>query len=220
MGIHARIENGYISIHTTAWVEQRTGGVIDELSNDLHGWAYHHPRTDEELAATDLCRWQDAVLAWCRRRGYTSPDPTDPDAGPTVIAHIGSRLDTDLWIARANAPGWGPIAVIQANDDPPVVHADTASDGADWYDADTVDIGCPAGHGWTWRTGRELIDTTGSFTTLSVVFGPDLDAPFTRCPTCTAHLEQRRDKPCDCDHSSWICCPTCGARCDVELPTH
>jgi hypothetical protein len=118
-------------------------------------------------------------------------------------------------------PSHGPVAVVLRNDDPPVVHTDT-SETAGWYDADTVDIVCPGGgHGWTWRSGRELLDAaTGSFTTLTVVFGANLDAPFTPCPDCRAHQAGRRRDPCGCDGSSWILCPICGRRCDVELPQH
>ena len=57
-------------------------------------------------------------------------------------------------------------------------------------------------------------------TTLTVVFGANLDAPFTTCPTCTSHQLGQRAEPCGCDGAPWIVCPTCGGRCDVELPTY
>ena len=215
MGTHARIENGYISIDTTAWLEQRTGGPLPHLTEELRVWGNDRRHHDEP----DSFHWEDAALAWCRYREYSSPDPSDPDAGPTVIGHFGTRLDTELWIARADAREHGPIAIVVVNDEAPVVYANRVTDSADWYDADTVDITCPSGHGWTWRTGRELIDASGSFTTLTVVFGPDLDAPFTACPTCTDHHDGRRQDACGCDRSSWIACPACRSRCDVELPS-
>ena len=86
--------------------------------------------------------------------------------------------------------------MVGINHDEPIVYADTCTDSWDWYDADSIDISCPGGHGWTWRTGRELVTADGSFTTLTVVFGPDLDAPFTPCPHCAAHAARQRSEPC------------------------
>lgn len=42
MGEHARIETGYIAIDTTAWLDQRTGGPLPDLTDDLHAWAARH----------------------------------------------------------------------------------------------------------------------------------------------------------------------------------
>ena len=109
--------------------------------------------------------------------------------------------------------------MVGINHDPPVVYADACTDSWDWFDADSVDITCPAGHGWTWRTGRELVTQDGSFSSITLVFGPDLDAPFTPCPACTAAHEGGQGGSCGCDGTPWIVCPICGRRCDVELPT-
>jgi hypothetical protein len=54
--------------------------------------------------------------------------------------------------------------------------------------------------------------------TLTTVFGPSLDAPFSICPDSTAFHVGSRKTPCDCDRSPWILCPTCGQRCGVDLP--
>ncbi|HEX2810519.1 MAG TPA: hypothetical protein VHN80_30520 [Kineosporiaceae bacterium] len=212
MGTHARIESDYVSIDALAWLDQRTAGTIPELTTDLQAYGARARTTD-----SGLYHWVDIALAWRRLREFNSPDAGDPgDAG--VIAHVGTRLDAELWIARAVAPGYGRIVIVLFNDDLPVVYTDTVTDSGDWYDADTVDISCPNGHGWTWRTGRELIDAGGSFTTLTVVFGVDLNAPFSPCPQCEAHRLARRPDPCRCDRTPWIICPACGGRCDVELP--
>ena len=268
MGIHARIENGFISIDTTTWLDQRTAGPLKDLTRDLHAWAARQPHRTTALtpvpgatssgatssgatssgatasgatapaaAGAASCgstrpagvdtdgvarwgrsRWQQAVLAWCTARGYGSPDRTDPLAGPELIVHESSRLDRDLWVARTVGPHGLPIVVVQVEDDAPFIRADGTREAADWYDGDTVAIVCPNGHGWWWRTGRELVTADGSFTTLTVVFGPNLDAPFTRCGDCLAHDLGRRPRPCGCDGTPWIVCPVCGARCDVELP--
>src|SRR4051794_17432441 len=135
MGRHARIENGYISIDTTAWLEQRTAGPLEDLTRDLHRWA---ARSDDGSGRRD---WPRITLAWCAARGHTSPDPRDPLAGPMVIAHIGTRLAREVWLARALTPDRFPIVVVQFNEDTPVVYCDAVTDSGDWFDADTVEIG-------------------------------------------------------------------------------
>jgi len=222
MGTHARIGNGFILIDACAWLDQRVAGPRPDLTRDLHDWATQRPGATADVAASRPPRlgrygWQQAVLAWCDARGHAGPDPSDPLAGPELISHEATRLDRDLWVARALTPDGHRIVVVQTEDDAPTVHDDHVTDSARWYDADTVDISCPNGHGWTWRSGRELLTADGSFTTLTVVFGPNLDAPFSRCGDCQAYDLGRRSTSCRCDRSPWIVCPTCGQRCDVEL---
>jgi hypothetical protein len=226
MGTHARIEFDHITIDSTAWLGQRTGGPLDDLTHDLRTWAAAAVPCAHSVDSAATARWQQAVLDWCSARGYFSPEPcAAPKAGPTVLTHEGTRLDTDLWIARAIAGRWGPVAVVlplvstRHDTIAPVVYADTATDSGYWYDADTVEIGCPRGHGWLLRTGREMVTACGDFATVTTVFGLGLDAPFTRCPDCAAVEQGHRDQLCGCDRSAWILCPTCGTRCDVELPS-
>jgi hypothetical protein len=223
MGTHARIENGFISIDTAAWLDHRTAGRLDDLTGDLHRWAAQ--RHQDTADATEGCvppklsgyAWQQTVLDWCTARGHAGGDPTDPLADPVLVAHEMTRLDRDLWVALAVTPDSGRIAVVQAGDDAPIVYTDGTRELADWFDADTVQIFCRNGHGWWWRTGRELLTADGSFTTLTVVFGANLDAPFSRCRVCDAYDTERRSEPCGCDGTPWIICPICGQRCDVEL---
>jgi hypothetical protein len=229
MGRHARITPDWtIRIDTTAWLDQRTGGPDPDLTGDLHTWAATHTNTGEanpgqpephRLGAeppVGVRNWPAVARAWCAARGHETPEPD-------FLAHTGTRLDADLWILRA-AVGSSRyrIAVIGINQDPPVVHAEVPLlDPWDWFDADSVDICCPGGHGWTWRTGRELVTAnTGTFTTLTVVFGANLDAPYAPCPACTAHQLGQSATSCGCDGTPWIVCPVCGKRCDVELPAH
>jgi hypothetical protein len=221
MGAHARIGPGdQVTIHTAAWLEQRTGGVIEELSTDLRTWAATHE--DIIDVSSDVISgpvrggpaagdWLLAARAWCRVRGYECPEPD-------FIVHVGTRLDVEtLWILRAVAAHWQRIAIVGIDHDTPRVYADTCHDTGTWFDADSVDIHCPDGHGWTWRTGRELLTRDGDWTTLTMLFGPSLDAPFTGCGDCTAYRHGEREQPCPCDRTRWILCPTCGRRCDVEL---
>jgi hypothetical protein len=219
-GSHATIHpGGYVTLDVRAWLDQRTGGPIDELTADLHQWA--SPTTEApttEAPTTEApSDWLETAQTWVTDRGF---EPASPEQAVTdVIAHVETRLDAEVWILRGTAPGWGPVAVVGINHEPPVVYADACTDSWDWFDADSVDITCPDGHGWTWRTGRELVTADGSFTTLSVVFGPDLDAPFTPCPHWRAYQAGQRPKPCGCGGAPWIICPVCGRRCDVHLPT-
>jgi len=224
MGAHARIGNGVISIDTAAWLDRRTTGPLDDLTGDLHRWAAARPRHSTDAPATTgpprLSRdaWRQTVVDWCTARGHTSPDPTDPLAGPIVVAHEGTRLDRDLWLALSVTPDGCPIVVVQIEDDAPTVYVDATRELADWVDADTVQIVCPNGHGWWWRAGRALFTADGRPNTLTAVFGANLDAPFTRCAVCAAFDQGRRSIPCGCDGTPWIVCPLCGRRCDVDLP--
>jgi hypothetical protein len=221
MGRHARINpDGTIGIDTTAWLDQRTGGPDADLTSDLHAWATTSTGTGEPgtpagpgQAAVPRA-WPAVARAWCAARGFQTPEPD-------FLAHTGTRLDADVWILRATVDSSRyRIAIIGLNQDPPVVHAEVPGlDPWEWFDADSVDIACPAGHGWTWRTGRELITgDTGTFTTLTAVFGTGLDAPYSPCGTCTAYTLGHRTTPCGCGGTPWIVCPICGNRCDVELP--
>ena len=221
MGIHARIEpGGYITIDTAAWLEQRTGGPDDDLTRDLRTWAARHdddgrPTAPGAATHSRYRNWVQATRTWATYRGYDIPEPD-------LIGHAETRLDAEIWILRATVNGRYKVAAVGINHDPPSVYAETCTDPYDWFDADTVEIGCPAGHGWTWRTGREMVTAEGTFTTLTMVFGPDLDAPFTPCPACASQSNGQPTEPCPCDGTPWILCPApgCGQRCDVELPSY
>lgn len=234
MDAYARIDRDSVTIDTTAWLRRRTTSQLSDLTGDLHAFG---ARSAERLHHVDppfvlsnpADPWPDVVLAWCRDRGHTHPnpglgdphlqDPGEPDAGPMVLRHEDTRLDTSVWIARAVAPGVGAIAVVMMRFQMPLVYGDATTDGTEWYDADSVAINCPGGHSWTWRTGRELLTSAGKATTIARVFGPDLNAPFTCCPTCTAIEQGHHPGPCRCEGSSLILCPVCGARCDVGPPS-
>ena len=215
MGEHARIEpGGYVVIDVGRLARAAHRRPDEELTGDLHRWADTHP--DPDRPATGRPR-----PAGTGRRP-PGPGARTADSGwprPELIAHVETRLDAEVWILPATAPELGPVAVVGINHDPPVVYADACPDSWDWFDADSLDITCPDGHGWTWRTGRELVTAGRSFTTLTAVFGPDLDAPFTPCPHCRAYQAGQRSKPCGCGGAPWIVCPVCGRRCDVDLPT-
>lgn len=220
-----RIEpGGVVRIDADAWVRLRIRDVAPELTRDLLVWADAHPASSTTAPGADggapSRRWPLAAGLWCAERGF-------PLRAPDLIEHTATRLSRPLWILRARAGRTrSPIVVLgthQRQGDPvpdprtPVVCRD-AADAWDWLDADSVVIACPDGHRWTWRAGRELVTADGRVTTLTVVWGPDLDAPFTDCPQCAAHRTGTRREPCDCDGTPWIVCPSCRRRCDLDLP--
>lgn len=185
--------------------------------------------------------WALVARLWCVDRGFRFREPD-------LIEHTSTRLRDPVWVLRAYAGRErSPIAVIGTGhhwNRPRIWHAGTAQagtrpagyddgrlpdravpavcrDAADawtWLDADSVTITCPGGHHWTWRTGRELVTADGRVTTVTVVWGPDLNAPFTECPQCAAHRSGSRAEPCGCGGLPWVICPSCRRRCQIDLP--
>lgn len=221
-----RIEpGGVVTIDADAWVRRRIRDVAPELTRDLLAWADAHPASGGTVAphadsgAPSRC-WPLVARLWCADRGF-------PLRVPDLIEHTTTRLNRPLWVLRAHAGrARSPIVVLgthhrradlRPGSGKPVVCRD-AADAWDWLDADSVVIACPGGHRWTWRAGRELVTADGRVTTVTVVWGPDLDAPFSECPQCAAHRTGTRPEPCDCDGTPWIVCPSCRRRCDLDLP--
>jgi hypothetical protein len=232
MGDYARITpTGGVLIDTRAWLAARTGGVQADLTDQLHTWARHHlhevststgrPHVAEvaDLAsstATPRTGWPVLARTWCEHAGHQVGEPG-------LIVHQRTRLDTGVWVLPAttndgDGEGGGRVAVIGTGDHPPVVYVDTTTDPWAWCDADAVTITCPAGHWWVWRSGRELLTAAGRPATLTGVFGTNLEAPFSSCPTCSEHRLGRRAAPCRCDGTPWIVCPVCGQRCRLSPP--
>jgi hypothetical protein len=194
MGTHARIEpGGFIRIDTGAWIADRTGGPDPDLTKDLHVHAWNATRRPADPDHEQPSNWITVTRTWCAERGHQVL--REPD----LIRHDQTRLDARIWILRAIVADKYPIAVIGSSGRPATVYADTCTDSGYWFDADSVDIVCPAGHGWTWLSGRELITTRGDFTTITRVFGMDLDAPFTACPHCEKTRSACRPRGCGCD---------------------
>lgn len=212
-------------IHTVAWLALRTRGVHEGLTRDLHTWArrHHRPGSFDGPAET---AWPELATAWCQNsnHGLTASG---------LIRHSASRLDTAVWVLPSSTIDGRRIVIVGIDTHPPTVYADGCRDSWAWRDADSLVITCPAGHGWTWRTGLELLTTTGRATTLTAVFGSDLESPFTTCPTCTGQITKRDDDPvgdrpgnggddgvrvCGCDREPWIVCPICGQVCTLTLP--
>ncbi|MDQ1249507.1 MAG: hypothetical protein QG597_3882 [Actinomycetota bacterium] len=215
MGDYARITpTGGVVIDTVAWIAARTEGVRADLTGHLHGWARHR----HAATATSQKDWLRLASAWCTSAGHQATEQA-------LIVHGRTRLDSSVWILPATArddverPDARPIAVIGIGDSPPSVYNDATDDPWEWCDADTVTIVCPAnGHWWRWRSGRELLTSTGQSATLTRVFGPSLDAPFSSCPQCADYHLGVRPSPCGCDGTPWIICPVCRGRCQLGPP--
>jgi hypothetical protein len=215
VGTHVRIHpGGFITIDTSAWIARLTGDPDTNLTDDLRTW---QETLSTPVAGTIPIQDPATVAwAWCHARGRDI-------AWPGVIRHDATRLDARIWILRATAARHYPIAVIGLDAGAAshvTVYADTCRNTGAWIDADSVDIRCPAGHGWTWAGGRKLITAQGDVTNITRVFGTDFDAPFTTCPECERARSASRPHGCGCDATPWIICPICGRRCDVELPHH
>jgi hypothetical protein len=212
-------------IHTAAWLALRTRGVHEGLTRDLHTWARrHHLRTTPGNLNNPAERaWAELATTWCRESHYGL-------TASSLIVHTASRLDAEIWVLPAATIDGRRIVIVGIEARSPTIYADGCRDSWAWRDADSLVITCPMGHGWTWRTGRELLTTTGRATTLTAVFGSDLDAPFTTCPTCAGvitHPDEDRStdheddgaRVCGCDRDPWIVCPACGQVCTLTLPT-
>lgn len=216
-------------IHTVAWLALRTRGVHEGLTRDLHTWARRHGLRTQPGNRNDPTEtaWPELATAWCREghHGLTASG---------LIRHSAGRLDAAVWVLPSATIDGRRIVIVGVDGRPPTVYADGCRDSWAWRDADSLVITCPAGHGWTWRTGRELLTTTGWATTLTAVFGSNLDAPFTTCPTCSGRITDRDDDAttesrgdgrdggrtaCGCDRAPWIVCPTCGQVCTLSLPS-
>lgn len=195
--------DGGIVIDPAAWISRRVGGPRPDLTAELRAWP-------GRVTTDGIPNWPQVAQAWCTVRGHQV-------RGLGLIVHKQTRLDTQVWALLTTSDG-RPLAVVGINHDPPTVHLDTTGDPWRWYDADSVVIACPGGHSWQWRSGREVLTAAGRPATLTTVFGPSLDAPFSICPDCTAFHLGSRKIPCDCDRSPWILCPTCGQRCGTGLP--
>src|SRR5690349_12272445 len=130
MGTHARIENGFISIDTRAWLDQRTGGPLDDLTYDLHAWVVQEHLGVTVAAVANIAGswplqlgrygWQKATLGWFTARGHAASrlgEGSEDDARPTVISHELTRLDRDLWLARGVTAAGTPLVVVQLEDE-------------------------------------------------------------------------------------------------------
>jgi hypothetical protein len=201
-----RIEHGYHLIDTRAWVAQRTGETLPELTEALREFADHpafgqyHPQMDTAAR----------MQLWAAARGWTSSEETS-------YYHDHDCLTQPISIVLAADPHRCAYALVQVGTNASEVLADLTTDDAYWGQVSPVDIVCPGGHRWTWLDHTSLLDNTGTYLPFTTVFGRDRGAPYAECRDCLAYDNGDRDELCPCDNRWTIYCPTCGQRCGLEL---
>jgi hypothetical protein len=201
-----RIEHGYHLIDTTAWVRQRTGEPLPELTDALHEFASHpafaqyHPQMDTSAR----------MQLWCAARGWTT-------SAETSHYHDHDFLTEPVSIVLAVDADRVAYALMQVGDDAPQVYLDVTTDDAYWVQVEPVDIVCSAGHRWTWLDNSCLLDAAGHHLPFADLFSRRPGAPYAECRDCLAYDNDERDEPCPCVSRYTIYCPTCNQRCRLNL---
>lgn len=205
-----RIEHGYHLIDTSAWVRQRTGEPLPELTEALGEFTHHPVFALYQPQMDTVARMQ----LWCAARGWTSSEET-------TFYHDQSALTEPVSIVLAvgNSDGVekAAYALVQVGDGAPRVYRDVTTDDGYWLQVEPVDIVCPAGHRWTWLDHTSLLDAAGGYVPFADLFGRRPGAPYAECRTCLAYDDGERDEPCPCESRWTIYCPTCDRRCRLEL---
>jgi hypothetical protein len=208
------IERGFYVIDTHTWTDQRTGRRDDTLTESLREFISQNVFSECQPSMDTGARMQ----LWCTARGLVIAE------GGQIYHDHGCLNDpVTIVLAADPQPDGGAYALVQVDDDQPIVYHDLTTDIGYWYRIRAVDIVCPDGHRWTWREDSGLLDEHGHDTTLAAVFGPDRDAPYRRCRDCAAFDNGDTDTMCDCGDTSAIYCPTCDQPCRLTLtdvPTH
>lgn len=202
-----RIEPGYHIIDTEAWVRQRTGTPVADLTAALNEFTDHPVFDDLHIHLDTSARMQ----LWCAARGWsTSMD--------TTHHHSHDVLSEPVTIVLATDPDRCAYALVQVGHDDPDVFLDLTTDDDSWLQVEPVDIVCPAGgHRWTWVDHGTLLDDTGTYLDFRDVFGRAPGAPYAECRDCLAYDDGDREQPCGCESQHTIYCPTCDQRCRLEL---
>lgn len=202
-----RTDTGHPIIDVHAWIAARIGAPHPHLTATLRALAGVAPFRDR---SHPRIAWADLAVAWCVARGYQV-------AESAPLWHDSPRLSDPFAVVLATSRRAGAIAVVTVDDDPPTVYADATTEEGYWYDATTVTISCPTGHGWTWHGDGTLLDDDEGRVN-PIRFSPALTAPLQRCDQCVAYDENRRREWCDCDGSYQVICPDCNIRCHLDMP--
>lgn len=205
-----RIEHGYHLIDTGAWVRQRTGKPLAQLTDALREFArnpvfaQYHPQMDTGAR----------MQLWCAARGWTTSEESsfyhDHDWLTEPVSIV-------LAVDSSDPAGRAAYALVQVGDDAPQVYLDVTTDDGYWLQVEPVDIVCPGGHRWTWLDHTCLLDQAGTYIQFVDLFGRRPGAPYAECRGCLAYDDGDRDEPCPCESRYTIYCPTCDQRCRLEL---
>jgi hypothetical protein len=201
-----RIDNGYHLIDTGAWVRQRAGEPLPELTEDLREFTSHPVFAEYQPQMDTTAR----MRRWCAARGWATSEETSH-------YHDHDCLTEPVSIVLAVDADQVAYALVQVGDQPPEVVTDVTTDDDYWLQVEPVDIVCPSGHRWTWLDHTCLLDHAGRYVPFGDLFGRRDGAPYAHCRDCLAHDNGERDQPCPCPSRYTIYCPTCDQRCRLEL---
>lgn len=205
MGKHAHVVFDYIEVNTAAWVQERTGGPLDDLTRQHD--TYVSDLKDRARAVAFAFSGVDTLHRFiCTRAGeawaLNDAATLEPDTGQGIVS-----LSESVLIYRYPDPDHGPVAFVIEVDGAGIgsirAYADTVKDTATWCTVE-VQIGCPNGHGWSYRSG-ELIDTDGSVRNPGDIF------------PAGQIIIRDNDRRSATRGQYAIVCPQCSAPCDVEL---
>jgi hypothetical protein len=208
MNTSVTIERGYYVINAHAWTEQRVGRPDDDLTASLQAFINLDVFTEYRSSMDTSARMQ----LWCAARDWVIAEgaPIYHDqgclSGPVTVV-----------LAAGPQPDGCAYALVQVDDDRPIIYRDVTSDEGYWWRVRAVDIVCPGGHRWTWLDDASLLDDHGHETTVAEVFGPDRQMPYSRCRDCAKFDDGDTDTMCDCGDTSAIYCPTCNRSCRLTL---
>jgi hypothetical protein len=196
--------DGYYTVDTRAWLDQRVGAHHDDRSTQLQDFTRsevfdRHPTID--LAGR--------MQLWCAAHQFSTGDGA-------LVDHDDSCLTKTVTIVLAASSGRPPeaLALVSIDGAVPEVYADLTTDEGSWLDADTITITCPDTHRWTWDGGSFLYAADGREHRAADLFrsGPVIS----RCRDCAA-CDNGTAAMCWCRGFA-VYCPRCDQRCQVGLP--
>jgi hypothetical protein len=201
------LHNRYYLIDTRAWLGQRAGAHQPAPSSQLQDFVRCDVFDDYQPSMDVAAR----MRLWCAAHGY-------PVGDAAVIEHDDACLTTPVTIVLATTTGMPrqTLALVSIDGASPEVYADITTDDGYWLSATTVQINCPAGHGWTWDGDRYLHAADGTETAVSQLFGHTTSV-ISACRDCTAFDDGDTEQMCPCSGYA-VYCPVCDRRCQVTLP--
>jgi hypothetical protein len=199
----ATIDDGYVTVDADAWLEARTGGEIESLTESLSRFIDHYRNQAGQAHHHVSC----AVEAY-----VATVDPHGDDRHDIHMVNYEHTLTECLSVTTFDHPRYGACVVAYESSwsrtGVPRIYRDATMDSGYWYDYDLYEVCCPEGHGFTVNP-RDVVDETGSPRTRDDLW-PD------GILTCVS------DDPTHDDHdwhgSYAILCPTCAGCCSVDMP--
>ncbi|MBN1174306.1 MAG: hypothetical protein JXA67_19205 [Micromonosporaceae bacterium] len=206
------VDHGFVHVDTGAWVDQRVGDKLQELTSALSDFGHHDLFREYPMDRVDP---MTRAELWCVARGF-GVDEGQP------VEHDDEVLTRPVSILCAATDTREAIAVVSVDGGEPTVYPDRTTDPGYWHQDDQVDIACTeCAERWTWcpNTDNALVHGCGACHESSIadIFGTGDGSPFAPCTACAAVEAGDPDASCDGDHEPAIVCPTCGADCQLRL---